>query len=122
MTNPAASKSIWRSWSSMTRFSVMAFAVSELLSFLSLGALGYLVYYAVFPLLPESIETLKGDSVWPSVIFAGMLWSVGFLLAGLALHFLKARVQKRGIQFLLYALILWIWDYLIWFGIIHFSV
>lgn len=122
MTPTQPTKSIWKSWSSMTKFSVIAFAVSELLSFLSLGALGYLVYYAVAPLLPESIDTLHGDSVWPSVILAGMFWSAGFLLAGLALHFLKTRIVQKGMRILLYAWILWLWDYLIWFSIIHFSV
>ena len=122
MTNPTASKSIWQSWSSMTKFSVIAFVISEVLSFLSLGALGYLVYYAVAPLLPESIDTLNGDSVWPSVIFAGMLWSAGFLLAGLLIHHLKSRIQQKGLKIVLYLLVLWIWDYLIWYSIIHFKV
>ena len=122
MTNPVASKSLWRSWSAMTRFSIIAFAVAELLSFLSLGALGYLIYYPVAPLLPESIDSLAGDSVWPSVIFAGMLWSLGFLLAGLSLHYIKTYILKNGLRYLLYGLVLWVWDYLIWFWIIHFSI
>jgi hypothetical protein len=122
MTNPNQTKSIWQSWSGTTKFSVIAFVVSEILSLLSMGALGYLVYYAVAPLLPESIDTLNGDSVWPSVIFAGMVWSVGFLLAGLSLHYLKPYTLKTSLKYLAFAVILWVWDYLTWFWIIHFSI
>ena len=122
MSEATQSKSLWQSWSGVTKFSILAFAGAEVLSLLSLGALGYLVYYAVAPLLPESIEQLAGDSVWPSVIMAGMCWSIGFLIAGLLMHYLKNVNLAGGIKYFIYAVVLWVWDYIIWFVIIHFSV
>ena len=96
-----ASKSIWQSWSVTTRFSILAFCGSMALSLLSMGALGYLLYYPVAPLLPESIDTLPGDTTWPSVIFAGMVWSFGFLLAGIAFHYSNRQNLQKVIMYVI---------------------
>ena len=93
-----------------------------ILSPLSMGALGYLLYYPVALLLLESIDALAGDSVWPSVIFAGMLWSFGFLIAGIISHYVTRQGLQKFLTYFTYALFLWTWDYLVWFSIIHFKI
>ena len=93
-----------------------------ILSLLSMGALGYLLYYPVALLLPESIDTLAGDSVWPSVIFAGMLWSFGFPLAGVASHYAARQGLQKTFIYFIYGIVLWTWDFLVWFSIIHFKI
>jgi hypothetical protein len=112
------SKSLWQSWSTTTRFSIVAFVIAAALSVLSMGALGFALYYPVALALPYSIDQLQGDATWPSIIMAGMTWSLGFLWAGLILHYLKLKITKRWQSVLLYILILWLWDYIVWFTIL----
>lgn len=110
----------WKEIPPVTRFSVIAFAITLIAGLMSLGAQGYGIYYAVGFALPVSIDTLHGDTVWPSVILAGMAWSIGFLIAG----WICVRIQTRNkyALWITYLIILWMWDYLVWWAIIALKV
>lgn len=103
-----------------TKFSIIAFIVTLAIGLLSMGALGAVLYYSVsfmFSCYP-SFNDWHGDWVWNAMILSGMLWSVGFLFSGLAWHFLKSKISSKIILSILYAFILWLWAYLIWFVLI----
>ena len=113
---------MWASLSSYTKFSIIGFAVSLGLGLLSMGALGYALYYLVKPILGNRIDELQGDTMWPSVIFAGMLWSIGFLIAGVAMHYLLRLKLSTLTLNLIYVGTLWLWLLLLWWWIIEFRV
>ena len=83
-----------------------------------MGALGFALFYPVYPLLvpffgtPDEWPT--GDWLWPSVIVAGMAWSLSFLAAGL----LNRRLERAGWQAsyrkAAYVVVLWLGAALIW--------
>jgi hypothetical protein len=110
----------WKELPPIAKFSVVAFAIALILGLMSLGAQGYGIYYAVGFALPVSIDTLHGDTVWPSVILAGMAWSIGFLIAGWIC--MRIRSQNKYTVWLIYLIILWAWDYLVWWAIIALKV
>ncbi len=114
----SATPSLWQSFSSVTRFSLIGFLVAAALSIFSIGILGLSLYYPVAPLLPYTIDDLHGDSTWPAIIMAGLAWSVGFLLAALVLHYSK-RLKSRWAITAMYIFVLWIWDYVVWFVILY---
>lgn len=113
---------MWTSLSSYTKFSVIGFGVSLALGLLSMGALGYGLYYLVKPILGNRIDELQGDTMWPSVIMAGMLWSIGFIIAGIAMHFLLRFKLTPTVLNLIYIGILWLWLLLLWWWIIEFRI
>jgi hypothetical protein len=113
---------MWSAFHPFTRFSIIAFVLSLGLGLLSMGALGYGLYYLVRPILGNRIEELQGDSSWPSMIFAGMAWSFGFLIAGLATHYLWRFKLPITIHYLIYITILWFWILIIWWWLIEFRV
>lgn len=96
--------------------SLIAFALALVLSFLSMGALGGLLYYACYPLFAPFYGDLngwRGDWVWPATIGAGMLWSLSFLVAGwVGVRWLGgARAVFRNS---VYCLVLWLGAALSW--------
>ena len=108
---------VLRFWISAIKKSVFAFVAVLVLGFGSMGLLGAALYYPVAPVLRlrfAAQDQWHGDWVWPAVIGAGMAWSVGFLIAGAANHFLAK--QRRGIflRSLVYLGILWWWDLIDW--------
>lgn len=113
---------MWSSFSPITKFSIIAFAISLGLGLLSMGALGYGLYYLVKPVLGNRIEELSGDASWPSMILAGMAWSFGFLIASVALYYLKRYALPAAILYLIYATLLWFWILLIWWWLIEFKI
>jgi hypothetical protein len=113
---------MWVSWSYASKFSLIAFLVSGFLGLFSMGALGYGLYYLVKPILGNRIDELQGDAMWPSLILAGMGWSVSFLMAGWLFSFLSRFSLPPFISYLSYVLVLWIWVLVVWFTIIHFKV
>ena len=98
------------------KWSLVAFAAALALGFLGMGALGAALYYACYPVLGPfygNLNNWHGDWVWSATIWAGILWSLTFLIAGgLNLYFTPyAPPLLRGIG---YVLVLWIGAALIW--------
>jgi hypothetical protein len=110
----------WKELPPIARFSIIAFAIALILGLMSLGAQGYGIYYAVGFALPVSIDTLQGDTLWPSVLLAGMAWSIGFLVAGWIC--IRIRTANKYTLWMIYLIILWMWDYLVWWAIIALKV
>lgn len=97
--------------------SIIAFAAVLALGLLSMGALGFLLYYPAAPVLllffpPAS--AWHGDWVWPAAIGAGMGWSFSFLAAG----FVNKKLAGTGLPLparrCAYLAILWLGALLIW--------
>ena len=106
-----------RYWVPALKKSVLAFAATLMLGFASMGFLGLTLYYPVAPVLwlrfpPQ--EQWHGDWVWPAIIGVGMAWSVGFLIAGVANHFLVRRRLQASLRRLAYLGVLWLWALLVW--------
>lgn len=101
--------------------SIVAFFVTLALGLLSMGLLGAVLYYAVYPLLAPYYgdpNDWHGDRVWPSVILAGMGWSFSFLAAGLINVRLENAKWGRLSRRLIYGVTLWLGALLIWFVIL----
>ncbi len=107
----------WKSLSGTTRFSVIAFFVCGALGLLSMGALGGVLYYAVSFLLKKfpALNEWRGDWVWPTIIMIGMFWSFGFLLGGLAWHYLTKITDSKIVLYGVYFFVLWLWAALLWY-------
>jgi hypothetical protein len=104
-------------WISPIKFSFIAFLVALSLGLLSMGILGASLYYTVLPILAMQfppLSTWHGDWVWPAMISAGMLWSFGFLIAGVANHNLLKQNTSKHLRQLIYIIILWLWAFIIW--------
>ena len=99
------------------KWSLGAFVVTLVLGLLSMGALGAALYYLCYPVLAPfhgNLNSWHGDWVWSATIWAGMLWSVSFLVAGL----LNLKLEAQGISApwrgVAYAAVLWIGAIAIW--------
>jgi hypothetical protein len=103
------------------KWSFAAVAGTILASFLSLGMLGYVLYYLAYPIVGLAYPPLtswRSDAVWPLIIGAGVAWSLSFLPAGVIDHALSARGVSPARRKLSYLLVLWIgavaaWSFLI---------
>jgi hypothetical protein len=88
------------------------------LSFAGMGALGFLVYFPVAPVLnlwfpPHG--TWHGDWLWPTTIITGMMWSFSFLGAGFINVLLeKSGKTKQWQRRTIYTIILWLWALAVW--------
>ena len=90
--------------------SLIACVIAALLGLLSMGALGGGLYYAAYPLLAPFFgnpNDWRGDWVWPTMILAGMFWSLSFLVAGYIDNRLLARGHARGFRRAVYVVVLW---------------
>ncbi len=114
--------SIWQSLSRNARFSILAFLAAAALSIFSMGALGYAIYYLVAPFLNKSIDSLQGGSTWPTVIFAGMCWSVSFLLAGVSYHYTSKWKFPSVASKVIYGFVLWLWILIVWYLLLNFKI
>jgi hypothetical protein len=97
--------------------SVIAFVVVAAPGLLSMGFLGAGLYYAVFFALPSSypnLDDLRGDWVWPAIIFVGLAWSVGFLFAGELNRRLESKQTNSSLRKLIYVAMLWVWALALW--------
>lgn len=114
----------WTNLTYTTKFSAISFVVTFILGFISMGMLGALLYYPVSFALRSFpwFDDLHGDWVWPAVIMIGMGWSFGFLLAGLAWHFLTPYVESVVILRIVYGVVLWIWAAFLWFMVLRAQV
>jgi hypothetical protein len=115
-------KSIWQSLSRNARFSILAFFVTLAAGVFSMGALGLGIYYLVAPVLNKSIDSLAGDSAWPTMIFAGMCWSIAFLLAGGAYYYTSKWQWPATASNIIYGLVLWLWIFVVWILLLNFRI
>jgi len=113
---------MWKSFSPITRFSILVFLVSMALGLLSMGVTGYGLYCLVKPVLGNRIDELSGDVFWPSTLLAGMAWSFGFLIAA-SFFSLTAKARFPAIlSWLIYIASLWLWALLVWYSLIEFRI
>ena len=112
-------------WFRATKWSVLAAAAVLVLGLASMGLLGAALYFPVAPVLRQlglpGQDQWHGDWVWPTVIGTGMAWSVGFLLAGAANHWLLLRRWSAASRGLIYLGVLWCWALTVWFVCLEFS-
>lgn len=98
--------------------SIIAAIVVAALGFFSMGFLGLLLYYPVYPLLAPfygNINYWMGDDVWPAIIAAGVFWSLSFLVAGAVYRRQERAGVARGWRRFCYVLVLWLGAALVWF-------
>ena len=112
---------MWRNLSGNAKFSIVAFLLTLALGLLSMGALGYGLYFLVSPLLEKDIDSLRGDITWPTILAVGILSSFGFLFAGAAFRYLRFRIKEIP-SYIIYALILWLWIYLLWYIFLNYTI
>ncbi len=111
-------QSWWKSLHANTRFSILGFIISLALGLLSMGALGGGLYYTLLTCIKNKFpgfNSWTGDWVWPAMIGSGMVWSIGFIFAGLVCHYLIKVSVPKFIRILVYVLILWLWIHIIWY-------
>lgn len=99
------------------KWSLVASVVTLILGFLSMGALAGSLYYACYPLLAPfygNLNDWRGDWVWSAAIWAGILWPVSFIAAGM----LNLQLEGQGISALwrggAYLAVLWAGALMIW--------
>ena len=105
-------------WARARKWSVLAFGVSQVLGFVSLGLLGALLYYPVAPLLLLRFPppgTWRGDWVWPAVLEVSFLWPFGFLIAAELDRRLARRQTPVLWRRIAYGGTLWLWLLAAWF-------
>jgi len=91
--------------------SVIACLVALALGLASMGALGAGLYYAAYPALAPWFGDMRdwsGDWVWPATIMAGMLWSAGFLVAGLLDLCMERHAWCPALRRAAYFAVLWL--------------
>ena len=117
MTKPGAEwKSILSALLTIRR-SIIACILAAILGLLSMGALGGGLYYAAYPILGPFFgnpDDWRGDWVWPTMILAGVLWSLSFPVAGYLDHRLVLHRHAPGFRRVVYALVLWSGAALCW--------
>lgn len=98
--------------------SIIAGVVVAVLGLLSMGILGFALYYACYPLLAPLYGNLNdwhGDDVWPATIWAGMFWAIFFPVAGFADLRLKRVGAAGAARVLSWLAILWAGAAVVWF-------
>ena len=107
------------------KWSLMGFAAAFLLSFLSFGLLGYVLYYAAYPVVGMAYPPLSAwrpDTVWPLIVGAGLVWSFSFIPAGVIDHALAGRGVARAQRNIAYFVVLWVGAALAWLLVIATSL
>lgn len=103
------------------RRSILAFFCALILCIFSMGALGLVIFYPVYPLLAPYFgdpNDWHGDWVWPAVIVAGMGWSFSFLVAGLLNRRLEQACWRSYFRKVIYVTVLWLGAALVWLTIL----
>lgn len=104
------------------KYSAWATLSAAVLGVVGMGVLGLGLYFAVSFALPSALPTLdsaRGDWVWPALIVIGMFWSLAFLMAGTLNRLLCRKALGAGWRRLTYALVLWLWALLLWWATLH---
>ena len=99
------------------KWSVAGCAGAILASFLSLGMLGYVLYYLAYPvvgLVYPPLTAWRGDAVWPLIIGAGILWAPSFLVAGAVEHAMAGRGVSPARRTVAYLVVLWLGAAAVW--------
>ena len=112
-------------WVEALKGSLIAFAVALVLGLLSMGLSGIGLYYLNWPIFRywfPPIDQLSGDWVWPAMISVGMIWSVGFLIAGLIDHWLLNDQASALVRDVAYIFVLWFWAFILWFIVLKVQV
>ncbi|WP_046689768.1 hypothetical protein [Leptospira santarosai] len=108
---------MWRFLTPNVKFGIIACIILSFLGFFSMGAMGFGLYYLVFPisksLFPHP-DSLSGDWVWPTAIYVGLLWPFGFIFGAIIVHFLEGKGRPNKILYFLYIPILWLWAVILW--------
>ncbi len=106
----------WKSLSGVTKFSIIAFVVVAILGLFSMGLLGAGLYYTVVFLhdVYPPLNDWRGDWVWPTTIMVGMVWSLGFLFAGVVRSYCNHYMQSIALLRTVYIFILWLWASITW--------
>src|SRR6478736_4907651 len=112
---------MWKRLTGTTKFSILAFVLTLALALLSMGALGYGLYFLVAPVLDKDIDTISGDATWPTVLMVGVLSSFGFLLGGLAFHYLRWKIGEL-LSYLVYLIVMWLWILLLWYVFLNYAI
>ena len=103
------------------KWSVVACVVAVVLSFLSFGMLGYVLYYMAYPIVGfvyPPLTAWRPDTVWPLIVGAGIVWSLSFLPAGALNHALAARGAPSGRRGMAYVVVLWVGAVAAWLFLI----
>jgi hypothetical protein len=103
------------------KWSLAAGVAAVLLSFLSFGLLGYVLYYAAYPIVGfvyPPMPAWRPDTVWPLIVGAGIVWSPSFLPAGALDRALALRGVTAGRRRLAYLAVLWIGAVAAWLFLI----
>lgn len=103
------------------KWSIAAGIAAVLLSFLSFGLLGYVLYYAAYPIVGfvhPPMSAWRPDTVWPLVVGAGIVWSPSFLPAGVLDRVLALRGVAAGRRRLAYLAVLWLGAVAAWLFLI----
>jgi hypothetical protein len=93
------------------KWSLAGFATALVLSSLSFGLLGFVLYYAAYPVVAVAYPPLprwRPDAVWPLIVGAGIVWSFSFIPAGVIDRALVGRGVARTARNLSYLLVLWV--------------
>jgi hypothetical protein len=107
------------------KWSLAGFAAAFVLSFLSLGMLGYVLYYAAYPVVGMAyppLTTWRPDTVWPLIVGAGLVWSFSFIPAGVIDHALAGRGVARVPRNISYLVVLWMGAVAAWLLLIATSL
>lgn len=112
----------------MKRSIIAAVAVAAL-GLISMGGLGGLLYYAIYPVAAPiygDLNDWRGDDVWPAMIMTGMMWSLSFPVAGWIDRRLAAGGRSTFMRRASYGAILWlgalaVWGFALSTSAIHFS-
>ena len=112
---------MWRRSTGTTKFSIVAFVLTMALGLLSMGALGYGLYFLVAPVLDKDIDTIPGDATQPIMLMVGILSSFGFLFGALAFHYLRYRIGEL-LSYLVYVILMWLWVLLLWYVFLNYAI
>jgi len=103
------------------KWSLAGVAAAMLASFLSLGMLGYVLYYLAYPIVGfvyPPMSTWRADAVWPLIVGAGIVWSFSFVPAGILNRALAVRGVSSSYRTIYYLVVLWIGDVAAWLFLI----